>query len=121
MFPSTFDTCLRLFYIFELDERSNPYHHTSGAFLLQPFLLAGALWTGVELDDDVYNNQDDIDGDACLGRFGGWIKYLFRDGIALSVSANYDIASEEIYADDDGNLDDCNWKMLMSLRLYAVA
>ncbi len=83
-----------------------------------PFIFAGALWTGVELDDSVYNEADEIDDDAWLGRFGGGIKYFFRDSVSLGMSVNYDIASKDIYPDEDGNVDDYNWTALLNLSFY---
>jgi len=38
----------------------------------------------------------------------------------LDLSANYDIASKEIYIDQDGNLDDYNWKALLGLIEYGT-
>ncbi len=83
-----------------------------------PFVTVGVLWAGTELDDDVYNDTGDIDSDAWLGRFGGGIKYFFRNDIALALNLKYDIASDDIYSDDDGNLDDYNWTVGLGLRFY---
>ncbi len=83
-----------------------------------PFVQAGVLWAGTELDDAIYNNANDMDSDAWLGRFGGGIKYFFRNDIALSLGINYDIASEDIYSDDEGNLDDYNVTAMLGLRFY---
>ena len=83
-----------------------------------PYLLAGVLWSGMEIDDDVYNDVDDMDEDAWIGRFGGGIKYFMRDGVALSLSLNYDYATDDIYASDDGDMDDYNWTALLGLRFY---
>ena len=83
-----------------------------------PFVQAGVLWAGTELDDKVYNDASNIDSDAWLGRFGGGIKYFFRDDISLGLSVKYDLASEDIYSDDDGNLDNYNLTIGLGLRFY---
>ena len=83
-----------------------------------PFLLVGVLYAGAEVDDDVYNDSDDMDADTWIGRFGGGIKYFFREDIAVDLAVNYDVAADDIYWDDDGNADGYNWTMQLGLRYY---
>jgi hypothetical protein len=83
-----------------------------------PFVQVGALWVGAEVDDDIYNDSNSIDEDAWAGRFGAGVKYFIRDGVALALEGVYDIASEDVYADDDGDVDDYNWQALLGLRIY---
>ncbi len=83
-----------------------------------PYLGVGVLYVGAEVDDDLYNNSEDMDADAWLGRFSGGVKYFFRDDIALALSVNYDMASEDIYADDEGKMESYNWNAMMGLRFY---
>ncbi len=83
-----------------------------------PFVQAGVLWAGTEVDDDVFNDANDMDADAWLGRFGGGVKYFFRNDIALSLDLKYDIASEHIYSDDQGNMEDDNLTAGIGLRFY---
>ncbi len=83
-----------------------------------PFLKAGILWTGVEYDDDLFNDSGDIDETAWIGRIGGGVKYFLRDDIAISLSLNYDRASEDLYVDDDGSAEDYNVKALIGVAYY---
>ena len=83
-----------------------------------PFFQLGVLYAGTEIDDDLYNNPNESDADAWLGRLGGGVKYFMTEDIALSLAVNYDFASEELYVDDEGNLDDYNWTLLLGLRFY---
>ena len=83
-----------------------------------PFLQVGVLYAGAEVEDDIYNNDDDMDADTWIGRFGGGVKYFFRDDIAVSLGINYDVAADDIYWDDDGNADSYNWTALLGLRFY---
>ncbi len=93
------------------------YNFTTGTPWV-PFVTVGVLWAGTELDDDIYNDEGDFDKDAWLGRFGGGIKYFFRDDIALSLNCKYDVASKDIYGNDDGDRDGYNWTMGLGLRFY---
>ncbi len=83
-----------------------------------PYFHVGVLWAGAEVDDDIYNDTDDMDADAWIGRFGGGLKYFFRDSIAVSLGINYDLASDDLYVDDDGDFDDYNWTAMLGLRFY---
>lgn len=83
-----------------------------------PFLKVGILYSAVEIDDDIYNNSDDADADAVLGRFGAGVKYFVRDDVALSLGLDYDIASEDMYFDDDGELDNYNVTVKIGLDFY---
>lgn len=61
--------------------------------------------------------MDEI-ADAWLARFGAGAKYFLTDNVAISLTGAYNYASADIYADQDGNLDDFNWKMLLGLNFY---
>jgi opacity protein-like surface antigen len=93
------------------------YNITTGSAWV-PFLTLGALYAGVEVDDDVYNNTNEADKDAWVGRLGGGVKYFLTNDVALSLSLNYDLASKDIYPDEDGNVDDYNISMLLGLQFY---
>jgi hypothetical protein len=66
----------------------------------------------------VYNDANDADADAWIARFGGGFKYFLTSDVALSLSLNYDLASKDIYPDEDGNVDDYNISMLLGLQFY---
>lgn len=83
-----------------------------------PFVKLGALYAAVEVDDDVYNDSQDADADSFVGRIGGGVKYFFREDVAMSLSLQYDLASEDMYVDDDGNLDDYNVTALIGIEFY---
>jgi opacity protein-like surface antigen len=83
-----------------------------------PFLLGGLLWAGTEADDKVFNDPHDIDAEAFVGRLGGGVKYFIRDSLAISLQLNYDLASEGLYPDEDGNLDKDSVKTRLGLRFY---
>jgi hypothetical protein len=38
--------------------------------------------------------------------------------VALSLKGVYDYATDDIYPDQDGNLDDFNWKALLGINVY---
>jgi len=80
---------------------------------LVPFLSAGALWTAAEADDS------DLDTDAAVFSAGGGAKYFIRDDVALAVSGNYLVSTDEIFVDsDDGELQDDEFRVLFSVRFY---
>ena len=83
-----------------------------------PFVKAGILYAGVELDDDVYNNSGEADFDTWIGRLGAGCKYFFRDDIAVSLALNYDKAGDDLYFDDEGDVDDYNIKAVLGLEFY---
>ena len=83
-----------------------------------PFIKAGVLYAGVEIDDDIYDADDEADANAVVGRLGLGIKYFFRDSVAMSVGVNYDKASENMYFDDDGGRDDYNVTALVGIEFY---
>ena len=93
------------------------YNFTTGSPWV-PFVKAGGLYAGVELDDDVYNVSGRADEDAFIGRLGGGVKYFFRDEIAIGLSVNYDLATEDLYPDDDGNMDNYNIQAVIGLEFY---
>ena len=93
------------------------YHFTFGSPWV-PFVELAVLYAATELDDSVYNDFDSPDWDAWLLRAGAGIQYFFTDSVALSLKGVYDYATDDIYPDQDGNLDDYNWKALLGINVY---
>lgn len=83
-----------------------------------PFVKVGLLYAGIEIDDAIYDDDDEADASGVIGRLGGGIKYFFRDNVAMSLAVNYDKATEDIYFDSDGGRDDYNVKALVGLEFY---
>ena len=80
---------------------------------LVPFLGAGVVWADAEADDS------DVDTDAAVGSVGAGVKYFIRDDVALAVSGNYLVATDDIYVDsEDGELQDDEFRILFSVRFY---
>lgn len=46
------------------------------------------------------------------------VKYFFNSSVAGFLQLNYDIATEDIYTDEDGNLEDQNLGFVLGLRVY---
>ncbi|HMO52758.1 MAG TPA: outer membrane beta-barrel protein [Kiritimatiellia bacterium] len=80
---------------------------------LVPFLSASVVWADVEADDS------GLDTDAAVFSVGGGVKYFIRDNVALALSGNYLIATDDIFIDsDDGKLNDDEVRILFSVRFY---
>jgi len=77
-----------------------------------PFVGAGILWVGAEAD------ETDESNDTAVGRFSAGLKWFIRNDVALTFSAVYDIAADDIYIDEDGNLEDDNFTGLFGIRYY---
>jgi hypothetical protein len=92
------------------------YFNTGSAWI--PFLALGGLYKAIEVDDDVYNDPNHSDLDAWVGRFGGGVSYFFTNDVALSMSINYDFASDNLYYNGDGDFDDYNLSGVLGLQFY---
>ena len=80
---------------------------------LVPFLGAGVLWADAEADDS------DLDTDAAVVSLGGGVKYFIRDDVALALSANYLLATDDIFVDsEDDELQDDEFRVLFSIPFY---
>jgi opacity protein-like surface antigen len=80
---------------------------------LVPFLGAGVFWADAEADDS------DVDTDAAVFSVGGGVKSFIRDDVALAVSGNYLMASDDIFVDnEDGEVQDDEFRILFSVRFY---
>jgi len=77
-----------------------------------PYVGAGVLWVGAEAD------ETDESNDTAVGRFSAGLKWFIRNDVALTFSANYEIAADDIYIDEDGNLEDDNFVGLFGIRYY---
>jgi len=77
-----------------------------------PFVGAGVLWVGSEVD------ETDESNDTAVGRFSAGLKWFIRNDVALTFSAVYDIAADDIFVDEDGELQDDNFSGLFGIRYY---
>lgn len=79
-----------------------------------PFLSAGVVWAAAEVD------AIGLDTDAAVFSVGGGVKYFIRDDIALAVDGSYRVATDDIYIDndEDGEVQDDEFRVLLSVRSY---
>lgn len=77
-----------------------------------PFVGAAVLWAGAEADDSNESN------DTTVGQFSAGLKWFIRNDVALTFNAVYSIAADDIYIDEDGNLEDDNFTGLFGIRYY---
>jgi opacity protein-like surface antigen len=78
-----------------------------------PFLSASAVWASVESD------ASNIDADAAVFSVGAGAKYFLQNNVALALSGNYLMATDDIFVDnDDGKAQDDEFRILFSIRFY---
>ena len=56
--------------------------------------------------------------DAFVTTPNAGVKYFFSSSVAGFLQLNYDFASEDIYTDQDGNVEDSNLGFVLGLRVY---
>jgi opacity protein-like surface antigen len=84
-----------------------------------PFAGLGAFYVGAEADDDYYNDPDSgLDADTAVAKAMAGVKYFIRNDIAISLRADYSVAADDLYVDEDGKQDDSNFKTVLALRYY---
>lgn len=79
---------------------------------LVPFVGVAGLWAGAEAD------RSDRDEDTAVARVSAGVKYFIDDNVALTFSAVWDKAADDIYFDEDGDAQDDNFKGLFGIRFY---
>lgn len=77
-----------------------------------PYVGLDALWAGTDLDA----LDDTLDGAVVTPNLG--LKYFFNPSVAGFGQVNYSIASDDIYTDNEGNLEDQNVGFVVGLRVY---
>ncbi len=80
-----------------------------------PFVGAGILWKGAEVDT---GDGDDPNHDGVVGRLLAGVKYFIDDNVGITLDGAYDIASEDIYTNQDGEREDTNFQVLLGIRFY---
>jgi hypothetical protein len=86
-----------------------------------PFIGVSAYWAGVEVDiddDDDVGDDDDLDEDGAVGEARAGVKIFLDDDVALSFAAQFRAATEDIWADEDGDPHDTNLTVVMGIRYY---
>jgi opacity protein-like surface antigen len=95
----------------ELGLRAEYNFVSDSAFV--PFLGAGVVWANAE--DDV----NGIDTDAAVFSLGAGGKYFITDDVALALSGNYMVATDDMFVDsEDGEIADDEFRFLFSVRFY---
>ena len=103
--------------IFELGAAIEYNFPLGGAWV--PYIGVGGFYAAAEVDDDIYNDPDSgVDADTGVGKAVAGVKYFIRDDVAISLRADYSYAADDIYVDEDGNVEDTNFKTLLGLRFY---
>ena len=78
---------------------------------LVPFVGARAGWARVEID------QFDADADAVvMGGYAG-VKYFLAENVAITGQLNLNVASDDIYVNDD-EVDDTNIDFTVGMRFF---
>ena len=83
-----------------------------------PFVGVGLLWGADEMDDSISNDAERIDESTLLVRLSGGVKYFLKPDVAVSLHLDYDQSTDDIYPDQDGNLDDYTWGLKLGMRLF---
>jgi opacity protein-like surface antigen len=83
-----------------------------------PFVGLGAFYVGAEANDDYYNDAGSVDADTSVAKAMAGVKYFIRDDVAISLRADYSVAADDLYVDEDGNQEDSNFKTVLALRFY---
>ena len=80
-----------------------------------PYVGAAVLWAAAEVDGD---GDSDSDLDGVLGRVTVGVKYFLSNDVAIALDGAYDMASEDIFTNQDGESEDSNFQILLGMRFY---
>lgn len=77
-----------------------------------PYLGVKVFWAGVDID------LDTADSDAAVLTPYGGVKYFVNDSVALFGQFDYDLASADIYIDDNLDVSSTNYGIELGIRIY---
>lgn len=83
-----------------------------------PFLFLGAYYSGVEVDDEVFNVASETDFDTAVGKLGGGLSWFLTENIALDCRILYAWANDPLWVNQDGETQDSNVEGLLGFRYY---
>jgi opacity protein-like surface antigen len=86
------------------------YNFDQGTELV-PFVGAELAWVNVDGDD--IESEDAV----TLGGYVG-VKYFLAENVAVSLDGKYTQASEDIYSEDGGDLEDKDMTINLGMRFY---
>jgi len=81
---------------------------------LVPFLGAGVDISGADIDFPFAKNSEET---AIVFGVQAGAKYFLTDSIAISSQLNFDVATDDVFASDDG-AEDTNWNVEFGLRFF---
>lgn len=83
-----------------------------------PYLYLGGFYASTEIDDNYYNVPSEADFDTAVGKVGGGIAWFLRDNIALDARVLYNWAADNLWINQDGELQDTNVAGTLGLNFY---
>jgi outer membrane protein W len=86
------------------------YNFDQGTELV-PFVGAGIAWANVDADD--IESEDAVVGSVSAGA-----KYFLAENVAVALDVTYAQASEDIYSEDGGDLEDKDMTVNLGMRFY---
>lgn len=77
-----------------------------------PYLGLALAWGAVD------SKVDSADNDSFVGTPYAGVKYYFTDSVAAYSQFEYNLASDDIYVDEDLNVDSKNYGIRVGIRVY---
>jgi hypothetical protein len=95
------------------------YHLNMGSPVV-PYIGLGGFFVGAEVDDDIYEapDEDDLDADTSVGRGFAGIKWFIDDNVAITLRGTYSFSADDLWADEDGEMQDNNATVDIGIRFY---
>ena len=81
-----------------------------------PYGRVAAGWLGGQVSDP--NTTNDESADTSAFAVAGGVKYFITEWVALGADVEYTKASDDIFVNDDGELEDDDVEVNLSLRIF---
>lgn len=77
-------------------------------------------FVGVDLGWGIWDYKEAEDIDGFVYGFEAGLKYFIFENFALSVSADYDLSTADLWMEKGGNMVDTNWGVRWGLRYFFI-
>jgi hypothetical protein len=82
---------------------------TGGSFI--PYVGAGVLFAGSDPDQGDSNN-------GAVGQFSAGSKLFITEAFAIDASLDFRVASDDIFVENDGEIEDTEWRVTWGVRYF---